>query len=114
MIDLHSGVHLWTIPVEFRCSMLVFVVLVGLAGLHAIIRLSLLSAVTIYCLGCGRWDVFCSISELFIAETSLIQQNSKEATFPKSERKSPTPELRRKKIRLFWTVVFQGGRYLRN
>lgn len=49
--------HTWTIPVEFKASMVLFVMLLASAGLKQRWRTGLFVLVTVYCLVSARWDV---------------------------------------------------------
>ncbi|KUJ21328.1 uncharacterized protein LY89DRAFT_770640 [Mollisia scopiformis] len=49
--------HLWTVPTEFRCSMVLFVLLLSLAQRSSGLRLGIEGVVVVWCLVAGRWDV---------------------------------------------------------
>ncbi|KAG6040278.1 hypothetical protein E4U41_001065 [Claviceps citrina] len=49
--------HTYTMPIELRGSMLMYIFLLGTFGLKTIWRLSLASAISVYCLFMGRWDM---------------------------------------------------------
>lgn len=73
-------VHLWTIPIEFRCSIILFATLVGLAKLMPRTRMCLVFMFWMYCMS---WSVVESQTALFmagmgIAEFMLIQKEAKE------------------------------------
>ncbi|KAF3936307.1 hypothetical protein ABW19_dt0208434 [Dactylella cylindrospora] len=66
--------HLWTIPVEFRCSVLVFLSLLGLARVKAWVRMITLSAMAVACLTyLDRWDVCLFLSGAVLAEITIIR-----------------------------------------
>ena len=62
------GDHLWTIPVEFQCSMVLFLAIIGLLRLRQTFRLIALSTFFCYCLWWSRWDV-----ALFLAGSGLAE-----------------------------------------
>ncbi|OAX79637.1 hypothetical protein ACJ72_06043 [Emergomyces africanus] len=65
--------HLWTIPVEFRSSMVLFLTIISVSRFRAWIRLSLVSCLLFYCIRWGRWDVVLFLSGMLMAEIDLIQ-----------------------------------------
>lgn len=72
----HAGstqydVHLWTIPLEFRCSMVLFLVLVGTARLRENVRLVVVAALSWYVLRCDRWEMLLFFAGMTIAELDL-------------------------------------------
>lgn len=74
--DLHGGstamdVHLWTIPVEFRCSMVLFLSLVGTAGLKVGVRLAVVAGLAAFCYLNARWEMMLFYAGMGIAEMEL-------------------------------------------
>ncbi|KAF3154299.1 hypothetical protein TWF569_000278 [Orbilia oligospora] len=70
--------HLWTIPVEFRCSMVVFLSLLGLSKVKSWVRLTTLSIIAFTCLfHLGRWDVCLFLSGSVLAELTIIRSEKK-------------------------------------
>ncbi|GAP83202.2 putative hard surface induced protein 3 [Rosellinia necatrix] len=72
----HAGstqydVHLWTIPLEFRCSMVLFLVLVGTARLRENVRLAVVAALAWFVLRCDRWEMLLFLAGMAIAELDL-------------------------------------------
>ena len=69
--DLHNqyDVHLWTIPVEFRCSLALFLILPAYLMIRPRPRKVLLSLLVIYVYGLDRWDVALFYCGLLIADT---------------------------------------------
>jgi peptidoglycan/LPS O-acetylase OafA/YrhL len=65
-------VHLWTIPVEFRCSLMLFLAVVGLARLRSIWRLAMLFGIWCFSFGKDRWELVLFFSGMAIAELDLI------------------------------------------
>ena len=66
-------VHLWTIPVEFRSSMMVFLTLLGMARLTTVMRFVWLGVVMgfVYC--SGRWEVLLFYCGMGLAEVDLVR-----------------------------------------
>ncbi|KAL8376183.1 hypothetical protein RB595_007338 [Gaeumannomyces hyphopodioides] len=66
-------VHLWTIPVEFRCSMVLFTTLAGVGRLHSWVRLLVFAILVLFCYRSGRWDMFLFYCGAVLAELDLIR-----------------------------------------
>jgi peptidoglycan/LPS O-acetylase OafA/YrhL len=64
--------HLWTIPVEFRCSILLFLTLLTTSKLRPRSRLCSVFALILFCVRWGRWDVVLFLSGLMLAEIDLL------------------------------------------
>ncbi|PLB50804.1 hypothetical protein P170DRAFT_492900 [Aspergillus steynii IBT 23096] len=62
-------VHLWTIPSEFRASMLLYLVLLSTGRLLPVVRDLLLASFVIYAYCWGRWDVCLFLSGALLADT---------------------------------------------
>ncbi|KAH7321739.1 acyltransferase family-domain-containing protein [Rhexocercosporidium sp. MPI-PUGE-AT-0058] len=60
--------HLWTIPVEFRCSMVIFLCLLGLSRTKTMVRISVEVLIIAHASWNDRWDVISFIGGLIIAE----------------------------------------------
>lgn len=76
---------LWTIPVEFSQSLLLFAVILGLSRCFASIRLILLAGISAFCFYSGQLYAVEFLGGMFIAELTLIQDDT--LTTPSS---SPT------------------------
>ncbi|KAI1270489.1 acyltransferase family-domain-containing protein [Xylariaceae sp. FL1019] len=61
-------VHLWTIPMEFRCSMVVFLLLIGTARLRRNAKFAVLAAVSWFTIRSNRWEMFLFIIGMVLAE----------------------------------------------
>ena len=70
--------HLWTLSVEFRCSIALFVVLIGLARTKAAWRLAGLGAMVIYCYYTNAWSEWMFFAGGFLAQVRLLQEERKE------------------------------------
>ncbi|KAF6807362.1 hard surface induced protein [Colletotrichum sojae] len=75
---LPYDVHLWTIPIEFSHSLLLFIVLTGVSRMKTYLRLATVFALMIYSLKCGHWAAFEFLGGMGIAEIGLIQDARRE------------------------------------
>ncbi|GKT52128.1 uncharacterized protein ColSpa_12309 [Colletotrichum spaethianum] len=75
---LPYDMHLWTIPIEFSHSLLLFVVLTGVSRMKTYLRLASVFAIMIYCLKCGHWAGFEFLGGMGLAEIGLIQEARRE------------------------------------
>ncbi|KAI0024297.1 acyltransferase [Xylariomycetidae sp. FL0641] len=66
-------VHLWTIPVEFRCSMVLFLVLLATARLRTAARFAVVAAFALFVLRSDRWEMLLFLAGLVFAELDLIR-----------------------------------------
>lgn len=66
-------VHLWTIPVEFRCSMYLFVTLLGVARLRTGVRFLVMAIVMAFTYRNSRWELLLFYFGMIIAEIDLIR-----------------------------------------
>lgn len=64
--------HLWTIPVEFRCSIVLFLTILATSRLTTVMRMTLVSTLVWFCMRWGRWDVVLFLSGMLMAEADLI------------------------------------------
>ncbi|KAK8252748.1 acyltransferase [Phyllosticta capitalensis] len=64
--------HVWTIPLEFRASMVLFLTLVCLARAKTFWRLSLIAALIVFCNRWNRFEIVLFLSGTLIAEVDLI------------------------------------------
>jgi hypothetical protein len=60
--------HLWTIPMEFRGSIIIFVTVLGLAKTRAGTRLVTELGLVAWCFACRRWDAILFLSGMALAE----------------------------------------------
>ena len=61
-------VHLWTIPIEFNHSMLLFIAILCLSRLRLLVRRGLNLALLVYFMLCGKWAAFEFFAGMFLAE----------------------------------------------
>ncbi|KAI1803180.1 acyltransferase family-domain-containing protein [Daldinia bambusicola] len=69
--------QLWSIAVEFRGSMVVFLLIVGLAKTRTAIRLIVEGLLMVHCFGHKRWDLALFISGMALAEIEVILKKPK-------------------------------------
>ena len=65
--------HLWTIPIEYFGSMVVYVMMLGLGRCQTWIRLSTMGVTAVATCHYERWDLFLFISGMLLAELSIIK-----------------------------------------
>ncbi|RAH51406.1 acyltransferase family protein [Aspergillus brunneoviolaceus CBS 621.78] len=97
--------HLWTIPVEFRSSIVLFLTILGTSRLGTPVRISLVSGLIWFCMRFGRWDVVLFLSGMLLAEADLIHGTWEQGPIPAGTSSSttttatidddPKPQLRR-------------------
>lgn len=68
--------HMWTLPMEFRGSMIVFLALLMLCKAKPAIRMITLAGFAWYCLQMTHWDTFLFVSGILLAEYHIIQQEN--------------------------------------
>ncbi|EXJ85470.1 hypothetical protein A1O1_05834 [Capronia coronata CBS 617.96] len=73
--------HLWTIPVEFRCSMALFLTQVMVARMSTRLRISTLTALMIWGVSWTRWELWPFWAGMVIAELD-ITRTSKAVDLP--------------------------------
>ncbi|KAE8349833.1 acyltransferase 3 [Aspergillus coremiiformis] len=83
--------QLWTMPVEFRGSNVVFVLLIGLSAWRPTLRLWFLPVLALYFLWYGIWDTFGFTWGLWLAERACA--HPPEATLPSFPTSSEKPRL---------------------
>lgn len=84
---------LWTIPVEFAQSMLLFIVVLGLSHARINMRLVILSYIISLCFWSGQLHAVEFLGGMFIAEVTLLQSyNSTPSNSPESSSILPTAE----------------------
>ncbi|KAI2620351.1 acyltransferase [Hypomontagnella submonticulosa] len=114
-------VHLWTIPVEFRCSMMLFLVMFGTSRLRTGIRFLCLAIVMWFVLRSDRWEMVLFLWGMAIAELDLIrgahepsppQSLSTPATLLSLEKLPDAVPERRHTCNLLWTCLSIPALYL--
>lgn len=109
-IDLDR--HLWTIPVEFRCSLALFVTHLLVARMQTSVRLTVLASLSIWGTYWNRWDMVPFWAGAILAETDLIRAGHE--VLP--QEKNPPVEISRNKksatAGLMNTGIFLVGVFL--
>ena len=83
--DIYMGFynpHLWTIPIEFRCSMVLFLLILGLAKCRTSIRLLTEIMITMHCFGNERWDIALFIVGMILAEVTVLHDQYIQSHYP--------------------------------
>lgn len=92
---------LWTIPVEFAQSMLLFIVILGLSHVRINMRLLILTCIMSFCFWSAQLHAVEFLGGMFIAEVTLLQSyNATPSNSPESSPILPTTEFGDKKSEL--------------
>lgn len=102
--------HTWTMPVEFRCSMALFLMLVATAGLRQNIRLLANATFITFCVVSDWKHVTLFLAGMLIAELDMIRQDTSSALLPISRRLSS--RCTNKASSTAWLLLFFLGTYL--
>jgi len=104
-------VHLWTIPFEFRNSIILFATLVGFAKLKSKIRVILTSALWAYCVLVNEGDVALFIAGMGLAEYLLIRDEHAKQ-LPSADTTPETKRTQDRKTLAIWSFVCFVGLWL--
>ena len=66
--------HLWTIPVEFRCSLYVFLTILGTSSLQVVFRFALIFVIMAHAWYGSRSEVVLFLSGMIIAESDVMRR----------------------------------------
>ncbi|KAI0842548.1 acyltransferase [Hypoxylon sp. FL0890] len=114
-------VHLWTIPVEFRCSMMLFLVMFGTARLRTGARFLCLAILMWFVLRSDKWEMFLFLWGMTLAELDLIrgahepnapQPSSTPLTLLPLEKTPESPPEKRSPCNLLWIALSIPALYL--
>jgi len=117
---MYNG-NLWTIPIEFRGSIVVFGLLIALARFPSLVRILLMQTLASYALYYAHWDLFLFISGAIFAEFHFARESwmKTRASNPLSQCNISSPiSLRRFRkyipyaITGFWLANFLGATYI--
>ena len=87
---LEYDVHLWTIPIEYRCSLFLFLVLIGTARVTTRLRFLTIGATMAFVYRSSRWDFLLFLAGMLIAELDLIRgAHTSSATIPSLDKVIP-------------------------
>lgn len=108
--------NLWTIPAQFRCSMITFLVLMGTAPVKPGARTGIIIALWLYCFNMGRWDVASYLAGVFISERKLISLETEAAANDDTPDSLPTAiatrfKMSKRQSMYFWRFMFVVGMY---
>jgi peptidoglycan/LPS O-acetylase OafA/YrhL len=78
----HYDPHLWTVPLEFRASLVLSVSLTAVAYCRAGPRLCIMALLTAFTVGCDRWEVAIFFVGAILAELDLIRSERAKAANP--------------------------------
>lgn len=75
----HLDPHLWTVPLEFRASLVVSLCLAAVACCRVVPRLCIMTAVTIFSIHCDRWEVALFLTGSILAELDAARRERSQA-----------------------------------
>jgi peptidoglycan/LPS O-acetylase OafA/YrhL len=67
--------HLWTVPFEYRSSLIVSMVILAFSRCSNLARLYLVFAVIVFCGLWDRWELVCFLSGLFICDLDIMMRS---------------------------------------
>ncbi|KAI1060055.1 hypothetical protein LB507_011410 [Fusarium sp. FIESC RH6] len=103
--------HLWTIPVEFRCSLYLFLTLIATARLRTQYRLVTVFSIMAFTYRNSRWEFLMFLCGMVLAEIDLIRgAHVSPPALPMEEKTSSARP--RWHQRIFWGMVSIVGLYL--
>lgn len=103
--------HLWTLPMEHRGSMVVFLLVLGLGNTRPVFRLAFLIMFAIFFLHMGRWDTSLFVSGSILAELRIFRKETPLDLESRCTNLTARFMLRTTKI-IVWTTTFVGGLFL--
>ena len=71
--------QLWTIPLEFKCSMILFMLLLAVARCTVLVRFAIEGSLLLYLFYVDRWDVATFVAGMTIAEINIIADERRKA-----------------------------------
>jgi peptidoglycan/LPS O-acetylase OafA/YrhL len=109
-------VHLWTIPVEFRCSLYLFLAIIGTSRLRVGWRWITMGLVILFTIGKARFDMLLFFFGMMIAEldhmrNASIAQANNGSPLPSTEKAGPTSSWERR-MPWIWIVMSIVALYL--
>jgi peptidoglycan/LPS O-acetylase OafA/YrhL len=97
--------HLWTIPIEFAGSILLFATVIGLSRARTSVRLVILVLLIIHSLLSGRWAAAEFLAGTLIAEVETIMAESPSEASTKTPRPQVLIQVREKLNIIFWSIA---------
>ena len=102
------NIHLWTLPFEYRASLVRYLILVSLSRLSSPRRIVVLVGIIIYCHCWGRWEIALSVGGMLLCEVDLIYysklENPTQSCFD-HDRKNFSSELEMPRVLSFILVL---------
>ncbi|KAH7303210.1 acyltransferase family-domain-containing protein [Stachybotrys elegans] len=109
---VNYDVHLWTIPVEFRCSLYLFLTVLGTARLRTAWRFATLAGIIAFTYRKSKWDMMLFFFGMVIAELDHIRgHHVQNPTLPASH-KMESNSLWRRAAPWSWVALSIVGLYL--
>ncbi|KJZ79647.1 hypothetical protein HIM_01116 [Hirsutella minnesotensis 3608] len=105
-------VHLWTIPVEFRCSLYLFLVILATARLRTRFRLLVVGFATWFAYRHSRWDLMLFLCGTLLAEWDIMRGAHVSPPALPQDEKSAQGASRSLWKRAFWILTSILGVYL--
>ncbi|KAL7936655.1 acyltransferase family domain-containing protein [Trichoderma chlorosporum] len=105
-------VHLWTIPVEFRCSLYLFLTIIGTARLRTSIRWLTVGFVMWVTYRNSRWELLLFFCGMLIAENDHIRGAHIPASNPALPVEEKPRSAKTKLWPIFWALFSLLGLYL--
>lgn len=105
-------IHLYTIPIQFRTSMIIFVVVIGLARIRTPARVLILACLFGYCMWMGRWEVALYFGGTLLTEYNLIQLEKASSSGPGDENSLSPTKKTLVLSKAFWFCLLLCGLYL--
>lgn len=69
---MHYNGHLWTIPIEFRGSMVLFITILGLARCKTGVRMAAVAGIIVFSMTKEQWNVALFLAGIVVAESNLL------------------------------------------
>ncbi|GAB7354011.1 hypothetical protein MBLNU459_g4601t1 [Dothideomycetes sp. NU459] len=111
--DIDIDRHLWTIPMEFRSSLVLYLTQAGLARLKSPLRMTALVALVAWCLFKDRWEMILFYSGFLFAELDFARRAKAAATYALPSQGTPCPAPSRQRAwSAVYVAVFVVGIYL--
>ncbi|KAG9566440.1 hypothetical protein KCU71_g1247, partial [Aureobasidium melanogenum] len=85
--------HLWTIPVEFRASLVLYLSQLGLSRLRPTLRIPILIGLILYVHQINRWELLLFFSGFLLCELDLRRRSFASTTSSPLSPMSPTPSV---------------------
>ncbi|KAK3684865.1 acyltransferase [Podospora appendiculata] len=115
--DIFAGstaidVHLWTIPVEFRSSMMLFLTLLGTARLRTAARVVVVLVVMAFTYRSDRWEMLLFYAGMLLAERDIVRAGALKAAAGGGELLGEETARRSRPLRAWWAAVSILALYL--